>query len=92
MKKVSMPYDVQQLDVQKSKNLVTTQSIKLTTAGAKELAKVPNNLHDDLFKKIVDRGPLQQKLVQNSAWLNPINLVTVDPEALQRMFDVQDQE
>ena len=30
---------------------------------------------------------MQYKLVRNAACLNPINLVTVDPEALQRMFD-----
>ena len=46
MKKLNTPYEVQQLDVEKSKNLVTIQSIKLTTAAAEELAKVPNNLHD----------------------------------------------
>ena len=91
-------YQVQQLDVAKSKHLVTIQSIKLSPYAAKELAKVPNNLHDGLKKcfrkmlqlisqKFQERGPLQYKLVQNAACLNPINLVAVHTEALQRMFD-----
>ena len=55
MKKLNTPYEVQQLDVEKSKNLVTIQSIKLTTAAAEELAKVPNNLRDMMksFRKML---------------------------------------
>ena len=72
--------------------------IKLTTAAAEKLAKIPNNLLDGLeknyckllpttIKKIQERGPLQYKLVQNAACRNPINLLIVDPEALQKIFD-----
>ena len=50
MKTVNTSNEVQQHDVEKSKNLVTLQSIKLTTAAAEELGKVSNNLHDDLKK------------------------------------------
>lgn len=98
MKKVNSLCQIQQLDVAKSNHLVIIQSIKLTTYAAEELAKVPNNLHDGLEKcfrkmlqliiqKIQERGTLQAKLVQNAACLNSINLVAVDTEALQRMFD-----
>lgn len=40
-----------------------------------------------IIQKIQERGTLQAKLVQNAACLNSINLVAVDTEALQRMFD-----
>ena len=82
----------------KGKRLVTIQSIKQTTAAAGELAKVLNNLRDGLkksfrkmlqtiIKKIQERGSLQYNLVRNDACLNPINLVTVDLETLQMIFD-----
>ena len=82
----------------KGKKLVTIQSIKQTTAAAGELAKVLNNLRDGLkksfrkmlqtiIKKIQERGSLQYNFVRNAACQNPINLVTVDPETLQKMFD-----
>ena len=50
MKKVNTPYEVQQLDIEKSENLGIIQAIKLTTATAEELVKVSSNLHDDLKK------------------------------------------
>ena len=73
MKKVNTPDEVQQLDIEKMKNVVAIQSIKLTGAATEELAKVPNNLHDGLkkgvckmlqaiIKKIQERGPLQTNL------------------------------
>ena len=97
-KKVNTPYEVQQLDVERSKNLVSIQSSKLTIAASEELAKVPNNLHNGLKKsfpkmlqttnkKIQERRPLQYKPVWNSASLNLFNLVIVDPEVLQIIFD-----
>ena len=82
----------------KGKKLVTIQSIKQTTAAVGEQAQVLNNLRDGLkksfrkilqtiIKKIQERGSLQYNLVRNAACLNPINLVTVDPETLQKIFD-----
>ena len=43
-------HEVQRLDEEKSKNLVTIQSIKLTIAAG-ELSKVTDNLHNDLKEK-----------------------------------------
>ena len=98
MKKVKTTYDIQQMDVEKRENVVSVHEVKLTTAAAAELAKVPNNLHDGLkksfmkmlqtmIKKIQERSPLKYKLVREAACFNPVTLATVNPEALQKMFD-----
>ena len=50
LKRVNTAHEVQWLDEEKSKNLVTIQSIKLTIAAG-ELSKVTDNLHNDLKEK-----------------------------------------
>lgn len=99
LQKMSSSYLVHKVDVEDKNNLGLVADIKLTTAAAAELEKnVGKNLHDGLKKsfrtmlqalinKIQERSPVNYKLVRQSACLHPVNLATLSPETLQRMFD-----
>ena len=98
LKTANSPLKLQQIDVQKSENIVGVSQIKLSTGGASVLGKVPSKLHDGLkkgflkflqvmIKKIQEKSPVKYKLVRNAACLNPVVMSSVDPEALQKMFN-----
>ena len=40
-----------------------------------------------MIKKIQEKSPVKYKLVRNAACLNPVVMSSMDPEALQKMFD-----
>ena len=98
LKTANSPLKLQQIDVQKSENIVGVSQIKLSTGAASVLEKVPSKLHDGLkkgflkflqvmIKKIQEKSPVKYKLVRNAACLNPVVMSSMDPEALQKMFD-----
>ena len=98
LQKLTSAYLVNKIDVKDKDNLCVVADIKLTTAAAELQKNVPKNLHDGLkrsfrtmlqalIKKIQERSPVNYKLVRQSACLNPVNLVTLNQEASQRMFD-----
>ena len=73
-------------------------TIELTTSAKEALKKVPTNLHQGLkyswviflkkmVKKIQGRSPLGYKFVKVSAALDPMNMVSLDADTLQNMFD-----
>ena len=85
LKTANSPLKLQQIDVQKSENIVGVSQIKLSTGAASVLEKVPSKLHDGLkkgflkflqvmIKKIQEKSPVKYKLVRNAACLNPVVL------------------
>ena len=71
------PLKLQQIDVQKSENILEVSQINLSTGAALVLGKVPSKLHDGLkkeflkfrqvmIKKIQEKSPVKYKLVRNA--------------------------
>ena len=98
LKTANSPLKLQQIDVQKSENIVGVSQIKLSTDAALVLEKVPSKLHDGLkkgflkflkvmIKKIQEKSEVKCELVRNAACLKPVVMSSVDPEALQKMLD-----
>ena len=98
LKTVNSPFKLQQIDVKKSENIVGVSQIKLRTGAASVLEKVPSKLHDGLkkgflkflqvtIKRIQEKSPVKYKLVRNAACLNSVVMSSMDPEALQKIFD-----
>ena len=91
-------YLVHKIDVEDTANICSVADIKLTTAAAAELEKIPKQLHDgvkknfckmlqELIKKVQERSPVGYKLVRVSACLNSVKLVKLNLEVSQRMFE-----
>ena len=96
--KADTPYKLYKFDINHKDNLKLKTDIKLTTSANEILKKVPNHLHQGLkdswakfLKKLVEKmqekSPIRYKLVRNSAALDPQNMVSIDGETLQSMFD-----
>ena len=98
LKTANSPLKLQQIDVQKSENIVGVSQIKLSTGAASVLEEVPSKLHDGLkkeflkflqviIKRMQEKSPVKYKLVRNAACLNPVVMSSMDPETLQNFFD-----
>ena len=89
LKTVNSPFKLQQIDVKKSENIVGVSQIKLRTGAASVLEKVPSKLHDGLKKGFLKflQVTIKYKLVRNAACLNSVVMSSMDPEALQKIFD-----
>ena len=99
LKTANSPLKLQQIDVQKSENIVGVSQIKLSTGAASVLEKVPSKLHDGLkkeflkflqviIKRMQEKSPVKYKLVRNAACLNPVVMSSLDPETLQKFLIV----
>ena len=70
---VNSALKLQQIDVQKSENIVGVSQINLSTGAALVLGKVPSKLHDGLkkgflkFRQVIqEKSPVKYKLVRNA--------------------------